>query len=227
MNLFFITVVLIATIMMFVKIYQRCESENIADWGSNWLNTLDGLNRILCNKYHRQERIYFPLPDTGSAVVVANHISGLDPFLLVAASKRPLRFMIAREEYERFGLTWLFKAAGCIPVDRKKNPIDAMHEAIAVLEKGEIVAMFPHGGIKWPTHEENMIKGGAIRLAQRKRCQIYPVFIHGVGISGTTFFALFGRSRIELDFYEPIFCENTEYDRCMADLSQILNIRRE
>jgi len=219
---FFLAVFLVVSIVAI----HGCKKENIADWGNPMLNIFDGLNRILCNRYHRQAKAYLSLPDSGSAVVVANHISGLDPFLLIAASKRPLRFMIAREEYERFGLTWLFKAAGCIPVDRQKNPIDAMHEALAVLEKGEVVAMFPHGGIQWPTHEENTIKGGAIRLAQRKRCDLYPVFIHGVGISGTTFFALFGRSRVEMDFYEPISCAESDYKNCMAELSKILNVRR-
>jgi len=208
------------------KFISLCLMENQADWGRRWLNVLDGFNRILCNKYHRQHKHYVALPKHGAAVVVANHISGLDPFLLIAASKRPLRFMIAREEYERFGLTWLFKAVGCIPVDRKLNPIDALHEAIAVLDKGEVVAMFPHGGIQWPIHEDNRIKGGAIRIAQRKRCSLYPIYIHGVKVSGTTFLALFGRSRIEIDMHPPISCVDIDYQTCMDQLLQILNVRR-
>ncbi len=55
-------------------------------------------------------------------MVVANHISGLDPLLMAAASRRSLHFMIAREQYERFGLKWLFRMAGCIPVDRERAP---------------------------------------------------------------------------------------------------------
>ena len=30
--------------------------------------------------------------------------------LLIASSRRPLRFLVAREQYERFGLTWLLRA---------------------------------------------------------------------------------------------------------------------
>ena len=222
----FLFILLVFLILSFLLV-KWSRAENVVDWGSPWVNTVDGLIRIFCRLYHRQEKAFLSLPETGSAIVVANHISGLDPFLLIAASKRPLRFLIAREEYERFGLTWLFKAAGCIPVDRKKNPADAMREALSVLDRGEVVALFPHGGIQWPTHEENTIKGGAVRLSQLKHCDLYPVFIHGVRISGTTFFALFGRSRIELDFYEPISCANKEHDVCMAQLSNILNVRRD
>ena len=105
-------VALIALTYYAKKLVIICEQENQADWGNKWLNRLDGLNRIFCHRYHRLPKTYLALPESGSAVVAANHNSGLDPLVLVAASKRPLRFMIAREEYQRFGLHGLFKAAG-------------------------------------------------------------------------------------------------------------------
>ena len=78
-----------------------------------------------------------PLPETGAAIVVCNHISGLDPLVLIAATPRPLRFLIAREEYERFGLQWLFRLGKCIPVERDKRPELAMRAALRAIENGE------------------------------------------------------------------------------------------
>src|SRR5688572_9865683 len=118
----------------------RLEKANKADWGNKWLNRLDGLNRIFCRRFHRLRHAKMVLPDTGGALVASNHVSGLDPLLLIAASRRPLRFMIAREQYERWGLKWLFRAVGCIPVERSHNPRAAFHAARAALERGEIVA---------------------------------------------------------------------------------------
>jgi len=74
---------------------------------------------------------------------VSNHVSGLDPLLLIAATRRPLRFVIAREEYERWGLRWLLHAVGCIPIARGRNPRSALSAARAALEAGEVVALFP------------------------------------------------------------------------------------
>ena len=101
---------------------KKCEAANVADWGNRWINRLDGLNRLFCRHFHRLGRQNIPLPAHGGVLVVSNHVSGLDPLLLIAASPRPLRFLIAREEYGRWWLTWLFRASGCIPVERSRNP---------------------------------------------------------------------------------------------------------
>jgi hypothetical protein len=76
------------------------------DYGNRWLNWLEGLNRLFCLKFHRLVHDPFELPASGPALVVANHLSGLDALLLIAISNRPLRFMIAREHYNWPGLTW-------------------------------------------------------------------------------------------------------------------------
>ncbi len=105
---------------------RACEAANGANWGSRWLNRLDGLNRILCRRFHHLRHDPLKLPARGGALVASNHISGLDPLLLIAASPRPLRFLIAREEYERWWLRWLLSAVGCIPIERTRDPLLSM-----------------------------------------------------------------------------------------------------
>ena len=205
------------------QLIKLCDSENKVDWGSKVLNRIDGLTRLFCHRYHGMPREYVDLPEHGAAIVVGNHISGLDPLLMAVACKRPVRFLVAKEEYQRFGLKWMFKAAGCIPVDRKSNPELAMHEALAVLNQGEVVGIFPHGGIQWPTNLTNKIKGGAVRLAQRCQCSIYPIFFSGIGLKGFTIPSLVVRSRVKTQYYPAMRCGNTEYDNCMNLLAQILN----
>ncbi|MES9927954.1 MAG: 1-acyl-sn-glycerol-3-phosphate acyltransferase, partial [Candidatus Thiodiazotropha sp. 6PDIVS] len=79
---------LLATIFLF-WLDRRCNAANQADWGSIGLNRLDGLNRLFCRYYHRLQPQVLPLPEQGGAVVVSNHISGLDPLLMIASSNRP------------------------------------------------------------------------------------------------------------------------------------------
>ena len=71
---------------------------NRADWDFWLTNSIDGWIRIFCRYYHRLDGDTIILPEKGGAIVVANHISGLDPFLLIASCRRPLHFLIAKEE---------------------------------------------------------------------------------------------------------------------------------
>lgn len=118
-----LAVILVVSFIGFILIgYQN----HVADWGGFTINVIDGWVRIYCRYYHGF--IYQPIPisDSGPTLIACNHLSGLDPFLIIAACSRPIRFMMAKEEYQRFGLQWLFHAAGCIPVERsgrEKNGI--------------------------------------------------------------------------------------------------------
>lgn len=161
-----------------------CNKANLTDWGSPGLNLLEGLNRIFCEKYHRLNRAVIDLPEEGPAVVVSNHYSGLDPMLLIASSRRPLRFLIAKEQYERFGMQWLFRAVGCIPVDRFGKPEKAMRAAIKTLSSGEVIVIFPHGKIHLPHHPETKLKSGAATLALKAACSIFPVRLSGMRRQG-------------------------------------------
>lgn len=168
-----------------------------AEWGSTLIHSLEGLNRLLCRRYHRLQGELTPIPTHGAAVVICNHLSGLDPFLLLAAASRPLRFLMAREEYERWGLQWLFRAVGCIPVDRGSNPERAYRAAIRALEEGEIVALFPQGAITLE-QQPSRLKAGAWRLAQRQGVPMVVVRLSGVAGVGEVTAALWRRSRVKL-----------------------------
>ncbi|WP_177418718.1 lysophospholipid acyltransferase family protein [endosymbiont of Lamellibrachia barhami] len=163
---------------------------NEVDWGHGWANRVDGLSRLFCRRYHRLQPVSLDLPEQGPAIVVSNHISGLDPLLLVSCCRRPVRFMIAREQYERFGLKWLFRAAGCIPVDRERSPEKALRAAFRALRDGEVVAIFPHGKIHLETDPPRRLKAGASRLAAFTGAPLVPLRIAGVRGQGHVFSSL-------------------------------------
>lgn len=189
---------------------RACEAANLTDWGSVWLNRLDGLNRLFCTRYHRLQYEPIRLPGQGAALLVSNHISGLDPLLIIAAARRPLRFMIAREEYQRYGFTWLFRAIGCIPVERARKPEQALREALRVLEKGEIVALFPQGGIHLDSHPAGKLKRGVIKLAELTHSMVYPVRIEGVRGQGRVVSAVLLRSHARIINSPPLILASTD-----------------
>ena len=180
------------------------KSQKNADWGSQTLNVLSGLNRVFCYRYHRLSGDTIKLPDQGGAIVVSNHLSGLDALLLVAASNRPLRFIIAKEHYQRFGIQWLFRSIGCIPVERQARPQRAFRAALRVLAQGEVVALFPHGTIHLDSDPPRRLKAGVVKLAKMSGCPVYPVRLDGIKGQGHTVLSIPIRSNVMLKRGEPI-----------------------
>ena len=91
-------------------------------------------------------------------MLACNHVSFIDPVLLMAASPRPIYFLMDYRIFKMPVLGWLFKLAKAIPIaSRRENPAayDAAFEAAAkVLREGHLLCIFPEGGI---------IKDGALQ----------------------------------------------------------------
>ena len=197
---------LVGTLIVGVVYYslRRCQHATLADWGGKWRNRLAGLNRRFCQHYHCLQHDTLELPEKGGAVVVGNHVSGLDPMLMIAASPRPLRFLIAREEYDRWYLNWLFRLAGCIPVERESNPRSAFYAARRAIENGEVVALFPQGRILKRGETAVRLKRGAIALAKMTGVPLYSLRIDGVRGQGLTAAAALLPGKVRITAFHPI-----------------------
>ncbi len=85
------------------------------------------------------------VPKDGGVLVVANHIHNADPILLNAAYPRPIHFMAKKEAFEVPVIPWALRWVGAFPVDRGKSDRWAIKRALAALNGGIAVAMFPEG----------------------------------------------------------------------------------
>lgn len=120
------------------------------------------------------------LPSQGPAIVVANHRSFFDSVLLMFALPRPVSVLGKAEYTDRWLTKWLFCGAGMIPI-RRENAADlgrAFDQVDEVLERGEVVALFPEGtrsrdGLLHRGHS------GAAHLALTTGAPIVPVGIIG------------------------------------------------
>lgn len=111
-------------------------------------HVLDWLNRLFCRMMYRVTPPEVPpLPASGPVLLVSDHSSFSDPMVLVATSHRPIIFLTAREIYERRFLRWFCRTVQYIPVSRGARDFGAVRAMLRALGKGEVVAMFPEGGI--------------------------------------------------------------------------------
>ena len=90
------------------------------------------------------------IPARGGALLVSNHLSYADPFLMTAAVPRRVRFMMMRPLYNYRPLTWFFKMMGAIPIagnDGPKKFMASIEQARQALREGYIVCIFAEGAI--------------------------------------------------------------------------------
>jgi glycerol-3-phosphate O-acyltransferase/dihydroxyacetone phosphate acyltransferase len=122
--------------------------------------------------YHRLTVAGGQIPATGPVLLVANHPNSiLDPVLVAAAARRPVRFLAAATTVERPRVGWVVRAAGAIPVYRRMDDPtlvtrneEMFRAAWAALQCGDAVGIFPEG----VSHDEPRMvafKTGAARIA--------------------------------------------------------------
>jgi len=91
------------------------------------------------------------IPDKGPAVVVCNHVSYMDPIVLAASIRRPMRFVMYYKIFKLPLLRFFFQHMKAIPIASAREDKQLMMEAFdkvdAELAKGNIVCIFPEGGI--------------------------------------------------------------------------------
>ena len=220
--LLFAAMALALLVLFFHWLFRKADAANVAEWGSKWKNRIDGLNRLFLRSYHKCHIEPVPLPKEGPALVVANHISGLDPMLMLAACQRPVHFIIASEQYYRFGLTWLFRLGGCIPVDRSSRDDSAFRAALQALHEGKVVGLFPEGGMHLPGKGPKRLKRGVARLAKLSGSPVYPMHVSGVSLPGHVLPAVLWPNQARLDSYPPVACDTLEERQCLDQLAQVL-----
>ncbi|ARU04053.1 glycerol acyltransferase [Comamonas serinivorans] len=112
------------------------------------------------------------IPADGPAVLIANHVSFIDAVLLMAASPRPIRFIMDHQIFKVPVLGWLFKLAKAIPIAPARDDPAAYErafvEAAQVLREGELLAIFPEGAIT-RDGELGAFKSGVLKILEQAR----------------------------------------------------------
>ncbi len=122
------------------------------------------------------------IPKTGALIIAGNHLSNADPPAIgaFAGLVRDSRFMAKKELFAIPVLGWFFRRCGYISVDRKRaiGDFGALEEAIAALERGESVIMFPEG-TRSKTGKPQKPKSGVGLLVYKTGAPVLPVKVQG------------------------------------------------
>jgi 1-acyl-sn-glycerol-3-phosphate acyltransferase len=122
------------------------------------------------------------IPEDGACILVCNHVSYVDPVVISACVRRPIRFVMDHRIFRIPVLSFIFRTMRTIPIAPAKEDAAlkerAFAEAAKALEAGEIVGIFPEGRLtetassipfdrvssKWSRQRRYRHSNGAARL---------------------------------------------------------------
>lgn len=139
--------------------------EPVVRRGLSW--TMEGLDQV---------------PSEGPVILVANHISYLDPLCVAYVGHqrgRRVRFLAMAELFRFRPLGAFLRHLGHIPVARGTDRAStSLTSALAALDAGRCIGIFPEGGI---SRDLNPRAGrtGVVRLAQASGAPVVPVGLWG------------------------------------------------
>ena len=118
------------------------------------------------------------IPAEGPVILAANHRSFLDPFVIATMARRPMYYVAKKELFSRPWQAWVLNALGAFPVDRGAADGEMIETAKAILERGDIVLIFPEGTRTRPGTLGHP-KRGVGRLALESGVPVVPVAVIG------------------------------------------------
>jgi 1-acyl-sn-glycerol-3-phosphate acyltransferase len=139
---------------------------------------------LLIHTLHRVKGVNLDrIPSHGGALLVCNHVSYVDALVIMAASPRPIRFVVDQGIFNLTLLGWLFKTAHAIPIAPASVAPGQAEQAYAViasaLADGDLVCIFPEGQLT-RTGEIDAFKGGIAKIAAQTAVPVIPMALCGL-----------------------------------------------
>lgn len=137
--------------------------------------------RVLAHAmYDIQHYGFERIPETGPAILIANHVSYVDGLILHSCLNRPVHFVIDETIYNVPGVHHFMKANGSIPIAPRRESVEKALDLISeYLKAGDLVCIFPEGRLTY-TGSLGRFKPGIESMVKRDPVPVYPIAINGL-----------------------------------------------
>ncbi|MCC6123661.1 MAG: MFS transporter [Pirellulales bacterium] len=119
------------------------------------------------------------IPETG-AILAPNHVSWVDGVLVGLATPRHPRMVVFADYFEKPWIAWFGRLGRVIPIKPgRKSMVQSLRAARDALQRGELVCVFPEGGIT-RTGAIREFKPGILTILRGTNAPVVPVYIDGL-----------------------------------------------
>lgn len=123
------------------------------------------------------------IPEKGPALLVCNHVSFVDALVIMAACRRPIRFVMYHKIFSTPILRFVFRTSGAIPIASRREDPEMMERAFDqiadALDSGHLIGLFPEGAIT-NDGEMNTFRPGVERIVRRTPVPVVPLALRGL-----------------------------------------------
>ncbi len=161
------------------------------------------------------------VPKKGFFIVASNHVSAIDPFLIIYAIQRHTAYMAKVELFKNKVARFFLNVLGAFAVDRAKLSVSTIKTVISLKQTNWVLGIFPQGTRDKEGSLENINKGFA-SFAKTLKCDILPVAITGMTKDQRKAF----RGKMKIKIGKPIpYNDNIEemmalWSKTVAELSE-------
>jgi acyl-[acyl-carrier-protein]-phospholipid O-acyltransferase/long-chain-fatty-acid--[acyl-carrier-protein] ligase len=122
------------------------------------------------------------LPATGGALLVANHVSYADALLIGSCTHRFIHFLIWKPYFELKFAKRFFTTLQAIPIHpgSPKEMLKSLRSASDELKKGELVCIFPEGGLTRTGHLQAYQRGVERVIEYSPETAVIPIYLDGL-----------------------------------------------
>lgn len=117
------------------------------------------------------------IPEKGAFILAANHISALDPVMIISHCPRTLHFMAKDELFKNPVFASFLKKMNVFPVKRQTSDKRALEFAKRIISSGWVLGIFPEGS-RIKDASPKRAKNGVSYLAAKTKADVLPVSIY-------------------------------------------------
>ena len=177
-----------------------------------WWRLSQGMSRLVAGIFWKFRVFGLEnVPKKGGVLLASNHQSYLDPVLVAMVLPREMHFMARRTLFRNPAFRAIIVSYNAFAIERDSADVKGVNSAIARLEAGNILLVFPEG-TRTGDGSIGRMKPGIGMLAERAAVPIVPVLIEGAYEVWPKGRLAPGPGRISMIFGKPLDSKNIAGD---------------
>ena len=122
------------------------------------------------------------IPSEGGAIIVSNHVSYADAVLIGSTTHRFIRFLMWKPIFDLSVANPFFRILKAVPIDgpSPKESLRALRKAAEEIRSGELVCIFPEGGLTRTGHVQPFQRGIERLMRDVPEAPVIPIYINGM-----------------------------------------------